>query len=255
MNQNKESMDVLGAAEDAVIRALDVSSFTRSDMVNLILQRSEVLADSPNGQSPIKSWMGGDSGPILSEVDRLGEEIARRAAGVILAEYRAMSETVMAAGPKRIADIGCGYAIWDLFASRDTGADLLLIDIEENEHRHFGFAEQGAAYTSLAAAGDFLKRNGVAADKITLLNPRAADLAAAGPVDLAVSFISCGFHYPVDAYLDFFRDQVSPEGAVLIDLRRGTAQEQLAKLSDIGRVADEISSHPKARRILLRKAM
>lgn len=254
MKPQATNADILGEADDPVVRALDLSAFTRGDMVNLILQRSDILVDSPQGQRPVKAWMGGDSGPILAEVDRLGEEIARRAAGQIHAEYRAMRAAVIETGPKRIADIGCGYAIWDLFAARDTGADLVLIDIEENERRHFGFAEEGAAYTSLAIAGEFLRRNGVAADRIALVNPNMTALEKVAPVDLAVSLISCGFHYPVDAYLGFFRDQLAPGGAVILDLRRGTAEEQLARLSGIGRVAGELASPPKARRVLLRRA-
>lgn len=253
MNEPATRIDVLAAAGDPAVRALDLSMFGRGDLVNLILQRSEVLADSRQGQRPVRAWIDGDSGPILAEVDRLGEDIARRAAGVILAEYRATRAAVLAAAPKRIADIGCGYAIWDLFAARDTGADIVLIDLEGNDRRHFGFADEGAAYSSLAVARDFMTANGVAAESLTCLNPGRDDLGQAGDVDLAVSFISCGFHYPVDAYLDFFRDRVRPGGAILLDLRRGTAKGQIGKLSALGQVAEELPSAHKARRILLRK--
>jgi SAM-dependent methyltransferase len=255
MDRNQVSVDVLQEVTDPVIRALDLSGFSDSDMVNLILQRPEILVDTPRGVRPVRAWIDGDTAPILSEVDRLGDAIPRRVAGVLHAEYRAMRDIVVPLAPKRIADIGCGYAIWDLFAQRDTGAEIVLIDIEQNEHRHFGFAETGSAYTSLAGAAGFLTRNGVPAGKITTINPQTADLKTIKPVDLAVSFASCGFHYPVDAYLDFFRDQVGPKGAILLDVRRGTGRAQLRKLSALGAPAPDLPGHPKGRRILFRRGM
>ncbi len=254
MDRNAVRYDVLHEAADPVVRALDVSGFGLGDMVNLILQRSEILVDTPRGVRPVHAWTAGDNGPILSEVDRLGEEIPRRVAGVIHAEYRAMKAAILSLTPKRIADIGCGYAIWDLFAARDTGADIVLIDIEANDNRHFGFAEVGAAYTSLAGARDFLKRNGVPESRVRTINPKTADLRAIEPVDLAVSFASCGFHYPVDPYLDFFRDQVVPTGAILLDIRRGAGRAQLSALSALGKADPDLPGHPKGRRILVRKA-
>jgi len=246
-------IDIATEAQDPGIRALDVSMFSRDDLRNMILQRSEVLYDATRPGQIIKAWGAGDVAPIEGQIDRLGDEIARRTAAVIHAEYKAMRAALTDLAPKRVADIGCGYAMWDLFAHRDLGCDLVLIDIEANSHRHFGFAEEGAAYTDLGVAKAFLAANGVAAAQIMPLNPNRDDLAAkAGRIDLAVSFTSCGFHYPVSAYLDFFRDQVAPQGAVLLDLRSKQADGQVWDLTPMGPITT-LPGHPKAWRILLRK--
>ncbi|MFZ1467747.1 MAG: class I SAM-dependent methyltransferase [Paracoccaceae bacterium] len=245
-------LDIAGDAQNPDICALDLSMFDRADFLNMLLQRSETLFDVDQAGRVIKAWGKGNSGPIDAQIDRLGDEIARRTAAVVLGEYRPMQATVSGLKPKRVADIGCGYAIWDLFAHRDTGCDIVLIDIEENEHRHFGYAEEGAAYTSLGKARDFLIANGVPAKKVLTINPKTDALSKAGKIDLAVSFVSCGFHYPVSTYATFFRDQVAKDGAVLIDLRLSSIEPQVWELAAMGPI-DLIAGHPKARRVLLRK--
>lgn len=231
---------------------LQFAAFGQSDLVNLILQRSEVLGDLPRMGQVIRAWNEGDSAPILAQAERLGAEIARRAAGVIHAEYLLLKPVLAALKLHRIADIGCGYAMFDLFAARDLGAHLLLIDIESNERRHFGFAEAGAAYSSLAVARAFLEQNGVHAATMATLNPTSMDPVSAGPVDLAVSFLSCGFHYPVETYLEYFDRGVTRDGAVILDLRATTAEAQIRALAPLGAISD-LPSPPKARRVLLRK--
>lgn len=236
----------------ALADTLQFGAFARDDLANLIVQRSEVLHDLPQGGQVIRAWSDGNAVPLLAQVDRLGAEIARRAAAVIHAEYTALRPLLARLQPRRIADIGCGYGLFDLFVARDLGAALLLIDLESNERRQFGFAEEGAAYSSLAVARAFLEANGVAPEAIQTLNPATDDPVSAGPVDLAVSFLSCGFHYPIETYLDYFDRAVAPDGAVIVDLRLANAEPQARALARLGALSD-LPAPPKARRVLLQK--
>ena len=246
-------IDIAAEAEAEAIKALDFSALSRDDYLNLILQRSEVMFDLPKSGRIIKAWNEGDNAPIQAVIDDMGEAIARRAAGVIRAEYLALEPLLKDLAPKRIADIGCGYALFDLFAAKALKCDLLLIDLESNERRHFGFAEEGAAYSSLDVARKLMEKNKIAKKRITTLNPRDTAPETAGPVDLAVSFLSCGFHYPVDLYLPFLDKALAPGGAAIFDLRGSTAKEQAAKMAQFGEITD-LPAPPKARRVLLRKA-
>lgn len=245
-------IDIAAEAGSSAIAALDLSALNRDDLRNLILQRSEVMFDRPKSGRVIKAWNAGDQGPIDGVIDEMGETIARRAAGVIQAEFRALEPVLRELAPKRIADIGCGYALFDLFAAKALKCDLLLIDLESNERRHFGFAEEGAAYSSLAVARKLLEKNKIAKKRIVTLNPREQAPETAGPVDLAVSFLSCGFHYPVDLYLPFLDQALAPGGAAIFDLRQAASEEQAAKLAAFGTLTD-LPAPPKARRVLLRK--
>ncbi|PTN00726.1 hypothetical protein C8N32_12420 [Rhodovulum imhoffii] len=237
---------------DPAIKRLDLSALDEGDLVNLVLQRSEVLAGLPRPGRIIKAWENDDEGPIRDAVARLGEEIARRAAAVILREYREIAPVLAEIAPRRLADIGCGYAFFDLFALQDMDCDVLLIDLEQNSRKHFGFRQFGAAYSSLATARSLLEANGINSDRIMTLNPAVRAPETETGVDLAVSFLSCGFHYPAEAYMQFFRESVTPSGAVILDLRQAKAAQQGEDLARLGSLHD-LPSPPKSRRVLLRK--
>lgn len=230
---------------------LDFSMFSRGDLLNLILQRSEVLYDIPRPGRLIQAWMRGNSAPLEAQVDRLGPEIAQRAFSVIETEFEAMRPVLDRLAPKRIADIGCGYGLVDLLFHRATGADMVLIDTEENDHRHFGFQPEGAAYADLAKARAFLEANGVGSAAITTLNPHKDSLSDLRKVNLAVSLLSCGFHFPVATYSAFFEEQVTKTGAVILTLRERF--DELAELARLGRITILDNSRPKSSLVLMDK--
>ena len=247
------AIDFEAEVADPVITGLDVTAFQHGDLVNLILQRSEVLWDFNKPGAIIRSWNNGDMAPINAAVDRLGEDIARRAAAVIHAEFRSLAPVLSQITMARIADIGCGYAFFDLFAAKEYGCEVVLIDLEQNERRHFGFQSDGAAYTSLDVARKMMVRNGISDQSIRALNPGKDDLTTCSDIDLAVSFLSCGFHYPVDSYISFFENSVGKNGSVILDLRAGKSGEQLVALAGIGSIS-YLSAPPKAKRAFLRKS-
>lgn len=248
------SFDLDLLANSPAIRALDFSALGRGDLVNLILQRSEIIYDDPRTPPAIKAWFAGDEAPLEALVDEYHDRLAPRAAAVILLEFNLLRPELDAIAPTRLADIGCGYALFPLLAAKTYGCELLLIDLEQNEARHFGFEEVGAAYSSLSVARRLLEDNGIAADRITTVNPERDDVLAQGEVDLAVSFLSCGFHYPIDTYVPFFRERLTDGGCAIFDLRRRTAREQIKSVRPLGALRD-LPPPPKARRILLRRSL
>lgn len=197
---------------------VDFSVFDTDDIVNLAMQRSSAVRDP----EAVRAWLRGDDGPLRAEAEANRDGILHAAFTEISEAFARVFPRLEALKPGRIADIGAGYAFLDLLAFRHWGCDLVLIDIEETEARHFGFAADGAGYSSLAKARAFLVANGVPERRIRTINPRHEDLAEAGIVDAAISLISCGFHYPAQTYDAFFRDQVRPGGAVILDIRKGS---------------------------------
>ena len=215
---------------------LDYSMFTHRDLVNIVLQRSEVLSDIKSPGAVIRAWIAGDEAPLDDIVSTKGAVLAQRAARVIGQEFAQILLRLRYIAPSSIADIGCGYAFFGLYAYHALDCDLLLIDVEQNEHRHFGFEEEAAAYSNLTHARDFLIANGVPADRVRTWNPEEQDLDEARKVRLAVSFLACGFHFPVDMYMPFFRFGVEPGGKVMLDLRGKQFQENKRILQKLGRV-------------------
>ena len=228
---------MLEVVEEPVFASLDVSAFSEDDVVNIILQRSEIIRDQRRPGRVVAAWSEGDSAPALALVAQLGDTLIRRAAAMIWLEFQEILPTLRTLAPRSASDIGCGYAFFDYFLWREFGCDLTLIDLEQSEERHFGYKERGAAYSNLMTARRFLISNGVDEHAIHLRNPSTDNLFSDSPVDLAVSFISCGFHYPVDTYLDYFRRQVSPTGGVIVDFRARKAREGAEKLRALGQVS------------------
>jgi len=220
------------------VQGLDVSMFSEQDIVNVVLQRSEVLYDLESPGRPIRQWSRENEGPMRDVVQDKGLLLVQRAIAVLYREYLAMKPLLDGMKIKRIADIGCGYAFFDLFAARDYQAELVLIDIEENDERHFGFEETGAAYTSLSVATKFLNANGIGPKRVTAVNPKTQNLAAVPPVDLAISFLSCGFHYPASTYATFWKEGVAQDGHVILDVRGSSFDEQMAGLNALGSSAE-----------------
>ena len=246
--------ELIEAARDPKILALDVDAFGPADIVNIILQRSEIIRDQHRPGKIVNAWAEGDDAPALALAEKMGSELVRRAAAIIWLEYLEVKDTIQQIEPKSVADIGCGYAIFDLFLWQDFQSRLVLIDLETTQKRHFGFKETGAAYSSLDTAKQFLSANGVPDSQIHLRNPKDADLNEDPKVDLAVSFISCGFHYPVETYLEYFKTNVSADGGVILDFRARKARAGIETLKALGEVSILTdAAYGNARRVLLRK--
>lgn len=225
------------AKKTARITTLDSSAFSERDTINLILQRSEIIQDQPRPGRYIRSWTQGDTAPLTKLIARLGtHELVKRAAAFILLEYLELKPLFDEKPPRNIADIGCGYALFNLFLAQDFGSDLVLIDLEHNEHKHFGFKREGAAYSNLDVARRFLVDNGIKDSSITTINPKEADLNDVHDLDYAFSFISCGFHYPWTAYQFLFEKVVDADGTVILDIRRGKSPAAREEMSVLGQV-------------------
>lgn len=215
---------------------LDHTMFDLNDMLRFVLQRSEILYDVEKPGRLIKKWTEGDEEPLKKVVQDKQGEIFNRVFADISKEFDEIHAVLSANPPKSITDIGCGYALFDCLAAKAYGSKVTLIDTESNDRRHFGFESDGAAYSDLDKAVRFLTCNGVAQDRIKAVNPTKYDIKTLKKADLAVSFLACGFHFPVSAYMDFFRNNLKKSGRIILDLRRSKYEVQREALLSLGSV-------------------
>lgn len=249
-----EAMQAKSHPDVAGISAANLSS---QDIVNLVLQRSEIIRDQDGPNRFIKAWINGNDAPLLRLVDKIGsDELLRRAAAFIYLEFQQLKPFLQNPKPRKIADIGCGYAIFDLFLAREFGTSVVLIDLEASDHRHFGFEAQGAAYSDLSQTRDFLMANGVKKNLIEIRNPKESDISDIKGLDYVFSFISCGFHYPWDTYLGFYQTALSSRGRIIIDLRARKFANALPEISKFG-FARHLTkaANGSAERIMIAKAV
>lgn len=120
-----------------------------------------------------------------------------------------------------VLDIGCGIAGPECFFI-DTNI-YLLDKTTIDEDLHYGYQKSGSFYNSLEIAKQNLIANGIKEDRIFLQEAKDNKILFEGvQFDLIFSLISCGFHYPVETYLDQIYERLKDNGALIIDLRIGT---------------------------------
>ena len=131
-----------------------------------------------------------------------------------------------------VLDIGCGVAGIDALLHRhyaqgrpaQQGPEIYLLDKTQVETSvYYMFKRRGAFYNSLPVARGLLVENGVPSSRAHLLEATSTnEIAVPGQVELVISLISWGFHYPVDTYADRVRDLLADDGVVILDVRKGT---------------------------------
>lgn len=125
-----------------------------------------------------------------------------------------------------ILDIGCGVAGINIFLQRHYGHDIdfyLLDKTGVEDEVYYLFSDRGAFYNSLDIARDVLTTNGIANENIHLLEATDTnDINIHGKIDLIISLISWGFHYPVSTYLEQAYDKLAESGRLIIDVRKDT---------------------------------
>ncbi len=223
------------------LEALGLRSQSLSDAAVMLMgfQRTKQIDNRAR-----KAWNAGDTAPMAAEVSARRDDIIRGAFAEVWQEYLPMRDYLKAKGltPTHVADVGSGSAVNDLFLDRDYAPRFTLIDIEETDEQYHGWNALGSGYASLDAAKALLVENGVAEDSVTLINPtRTPDAVAEVSPDLTTSLYSCGFHYPVDDYLELFERTLANGGAVVLDIRGNYWQRKpapLARLCDAGEVTE-----------------
>lgn len=225
---------------------VDFSMFDDADVANLILHRSEV----GNVGQELRDWLDGNDAPLQKYAKENREAVLNACLELARRECEVFVKSIDGEKPKKIADIGCGYGLVDLFLYNRYKCDVALVDIEDSKDRHFGLAKTGSGTANLDKARKFLAKNGVPKKKIRLLNPNKKKMLSLGKVDLAISLASCGFHFPVAAYDEFFSTQIADGGAVVLDIRKGSGG--IADMKSIGAV-EVLVKHQKYSTVLARK--
>jgi SAM-dependent methyltransferase len=159
--------------------------------------------------------------------------------------------------PLRILDIGCGVACIDVFLFRhylkSKNLSFWLLDRSEVSTRLFYyFQDRTAFYNSLEIARELLRANGVVDEQINTLS--ADDnfgIPIAGPVDLVISLISWGYHYPVKTYLESVVSVMHDESTLILDIRPGT--DGVKTLKSAFRIVRKVPSPPWCERYACRK--
>jgi len=135
-----------------------------------------------------------------------------------------------------ILDIGCGLGLIDLalYKHYNGSIKLNLLDktnsISEDTSVR-GFNKEYIFYNSMDATRDVLTSNGVDDNKLNLyeVSEDSINEIESKQYDIILSFLSCGWHYSIETYLDLIKKTLKPYGLLILDIRHNTGQLELAK--------------------------
>ena len=136
-------------------------------------------------------------------------------------EYKAIRAYIER--PNKILELGCGLGRMSIFLNHKlTGYNphFILADVsKESSNTKYGWNPKGSYYNDLELTADFAKQHGL--DNFVTFDLLSDDLSSLKDVDLVMSFLSVGFHYPIDQYLKTLLDITSNNCTMIFGVRKG----------------------------------
>jgi len=121
----------------------------------------------------------------------------------------------------KILDIGCGIAGVECLLSNNN--KIYLIDkTQTDKNIYYGYKDKTSFYNSLEIAKQNLIANGIQENNIFTQEAEDNKILFKEEFDLIISLISCGFHYPIETYLDQIYNKLKMGGTLIINIRKGT---------------------------------
>ena len=142
-------------------------------------------------------------------------------------------EKVLPKKPERILDIGSGMAVINLFVYEKSMSEpeIWLLDKEGESNiwiaGYQSSSEEFSHYNSFGAAIKALCMNGVKTNKIKTVNVSTDNFPDEVDFDVIYSFLSWGFHFSVEEYLDQSYKALKVGGVLILDARKGTNAKEI----------------------------
>lgn len=127
--------------------------------------------------------------------------------------------------PKRVLDLGCGLGRMSIYVNwmlKDTSIYWILADstCATSSRPKFGWNPPGERfYSNLEWTKAFAQDNGLSNFEIFDLVEQ--DLGSLKDVDLVMSFLSVGFHYPIDGYIETLLGITTEDCVMIFGVRQG----------------------------------
>jgi SAM-dependent methyltransferase len=128
----------------------------------------------------------------------------------------------------RVLDIGSGLGGINAltYDALKTKPEIWLLDKEGvSKDWNAGYHKSASTfshYNSFDAGGQMLTGAGIPKAKINFVNISEQPFPDNKTFDIVYSFISWGFHYPLETYSEQVKKSLSEDGVLIVDTRRGT---------------------------------
>jgi len=167
--------------------------------------------------------------------EELGFEQKRKIYKKYYKSYISM-KSYLPENPKKILDIGCGLAIVDIFLYChyycNKNIKFHLFDKTRIEKKvFFSFRENAAFYNNMDYVAEICEDANLT--NYELIDATKENLSKLVDLDLVITTISWGFHYPISIYIEEVNNAMKPGGTlIIIGLRDPKGKELLNKYFD-----------------------
>ena len=137
-----------------------------------------------------------------------------------LSEYSAIAKHLN--NPKNILELGCGLGRMSIFlnAHLKKPAHFILADVSETSSKiKYGWNPKESYYNDLELTAKFSELHGL--KNFETFNLLERDVSELKNIDLVMSFLSVGFHYPIDQYFKKLLKVTSDDAVMIFGIRRG----------------------------------
>jgi SAM-dependent methyltransferase len=152
--------------------------------------------------------------------------------------------------PRRILDIGCGFAKTSELFQKKYGCELYLLESDMSNSPgkrigKWGTADSFQWYLPIERLKEAWDSQGMT---YTHVDGATLDVPADVKFDVIYSWLSCGFHYPVSTYRDFIKRHTTEDSVIIMDFRGNlTSQQQADQNNDQYKVVKVVESSDKKR--------
>ncbi len=132
-----------------------------------------------------------------------------------------------------IMDIGCGIGLIDIFLNNyyEKIKNFYLLDKNHIDRKIvYGFSENYESYNKFDITKNFLINNGINENKLKLINVDRQFEIKENSIDLCLSLVSMGYHYPIKQYIDLLKNISKEKTVFIFDI--ATEYQNLESLSE-----------------------
>ena len=136
--------------------------------------------------------------------------------------------------PRKVLDLGCGLGRMSIYINNtlgDDGVKWILADSTSDFAQHkslrFGWNPPAQYYNNLQWTEQFSINNGLV--NFEIFDIAKSDLGMLEDVDLVMSFLSVGFHYPIERYLETLLRITNASCTLIFGVRKGVYKKKMFK--------------------------
>lgn len=153
-------------------------------------------------------------------------------------------EKYLSQPPKRILDIGCGFAYESQWFQKKYGCELYLLEGNINDNKReikYGSVEDFKFYNKTFELRSHWTSQGITYNFVDANYPYIQENIV---FDVVYSFLSCGYHYPADTYKDLIKKHTDANSKIIMDIRHSDKQNI--------KIVDTIIKEAKSQKVVIK---